>query len=173
MSLQMQSWSVEVTQKSVKGAALAQEAFYASKTVSALQAEDYFAQNYSRQALLSQSWVLWWWHGKLTRDLETRESQFRFSQILKSVARYGLVNGLANSLMGFEFSGVLYAGGVFLKRGDITVLQLWRYALYFTGHIVCYGISIILSSNFYHSCFISGLFPKLFTNKPWSYSSSC
>ena len=53
--LQMKSWGVEVTRKSQKGAAIAQEAFYASKTVSALQADDYFAQKYSRQALLSQS----------------------------------------------------------------------------------------------------------------------
>ena len=51
----MKSWSAEVTRKSVKGAAVAQEAFYASKTVSALQAEDCFIQNYSKQALLSQS----------------------------------------------------------------------------------------------------------------------
>ncbi|KAL5965240.1 Phosphatidylcholine translocator ABCB4 [Taenia solium] len=101
-AFEMQTWSAEVTRKSVKGASLAQEVFSASKTVSALQAEEYFADKYASRALLSQS------------------------QILKGVARYALVNAIANSLMSFEFSGVFYLGGVLLERGDITILQLWR-----------------------------------------------
>ncbi|KAL5969731.1 ATP-dependent translocase ABCB1 [Taenia solium] len=52
---QMQTWSAEVSRKSVKGASLAQEVFSASKTVSALQAEEYFVGNYASQALLSNS----------------------------------------------------------------------------------------------------------------------
>ena len=51
----MRSWSAEVADKNVRGAAIAQEAFYASKTVSSLQAEEWFIQNYNKQALLSQS----------------------------------------------------------------------------------------------------------------------
>ncbi|KAM3180235.1 hypothetical protein ACTXT7_016685 [Hymenolepis weldensis] len=84
---EMQNWSAEVTRKGVKGAAVAQEAFSGSKTVSALQAEE---------------------------------------QILKGVVRYALVNGIANSLMCFEFAGVFYLGGYLLGKGDITVLQLLR-----------------------------------------------
>ncbi|EUB56005.1 Multidrug resistance protein 3 [Echinococcus granulosus] len=52
---EMQTWSAEVTRKSVKGASLAQEVFSASKTVSALQAEEYFTDSYTSQALLSRS----------------------------------------------------------------------------------------------------------------------
>ncbi|VDL58918.1 unnamed protein product [Hymenolepis diminuta] len=51
---EMQSWSAEVTRKGVKGAAVAQEAFSGSKTVSALQAEEHFNKKYDSQALLSQ-----------------------------------------------------------------------------------------------------------------------
>ncbi|KAL5106601.1 ATP-dependent translocase ABCB1 [Taenia crassiceps] len=101
-AFEMQTWSAEVTQKSVKGASLAQEVFTAAKTVSTLQAEEYFADKYASQALLSQS------------------------QILKGVARYALVNAIANSLMSFEFSGVFYLGGILLERGEVTILQLWR-----------------------------------------------
>ncbi|VDO01804.1 unnamed protein product [Rodentolepis nana] len=99
---EMQSWSAEVTRKGVKGAALAQEVFSASKTVSALQAEDHFNKKYDSQALLSEK------------------------KILKGVARYALVNGIANSLMSFEFSGVFYLGGYLLEKGDINLLQLLR-----------------------------------------------
>ncbi|VDM16862.1 unnamed protein product [Hydatigera taeniaeformis] len=101
-AFEMQTWSAEVAQKSVKGASVAQEVFSTSKTVSALQAEKHFAEKYASQALLS------------------------YSQILKGVARYALVNAIANSLMAFEFSGVFYLGGILLERGDITILQLWR-----------------------------------------------
>ncbi|KAH9278188.1 Multidrug resistance protein 1 [Echinococcus granulosus] len=101
-AFEMQTWSAEVTQKSVKGASLAQEVFSASKTVCALQAEGYFADNYASQALLSHS------------------------QILKGVARYALMNAIANSLMGFEFSGVFYVGGILIEKGAISMLQLWR-----------------------------------------------
>ncbi|VDK24231.1 unnamed protein product, partial [Taenia asiatica] len=98
----MQTWSAEVTRKSVKGASLAQEVFSASKTVSALQAEEYFANKYTSQALLSHS------------------------QILKGVARYALMNAIANSLMTFEFSGVFFVGGILIENGAISMLQLWR-----------------------------------------------
>ena len=51
-----------------------------------------------------------------------------FSQILNGVARYALVNAIANSFLEFELCGVFYVGGLLLSRGAITVLQLWRYA---------------------------------------------
>ena len=50
----------------------------------------------------------------------------RSSQLIKGVIRYALVNGLANSLMHFEFCGVLFAGGILLNWGEITALELWR-----------------------------------------------
>ncbi|KAL5108409.1 Phosphatidylcholine translocator ABCB4 [Taenia crassiceps] len=98
----MQTWSAEVSRKSLKGASLAQEVFSASKTVSALQAGEYIVGNYVRHALLSNS------------------------QILKGVAHYALANAITNSFMGFEISGVFYLGGILLQRGDISMLQLWR-----------------------------------------------
>ena len=52
------------------------------------------------------------------------------SQILNGVARYAFVNAIASSYLEFEMSGVLYVGGLLLRRGEITVLQLWRYVCY-------------------------------------------
>ena len=54
--------------------------------------------------------------------------KFFSSQILNGVARYALVNAIANSFLEFETSGVLYVGGLLLRQGAITVLQLWRCA---------------------------------------------
>ncbi|EUB56004.1 Multidrug resistance protein 3 [Echinococcus granulosus] len=120
-AFEMQTWSAEVTQKSVKGASLAQEVFSASKTVCALQAEGYFADNYASQALLSHS------------------------QILKGVARYALMNAIANSLMGFEFSGVFYVGGILIEKGAISMLQLWRSysAISFASSSLGYAASFV------------------------------
>ena len=53
----------------------------------------------------------------------------RSSQLIKGVIRYALVNGLANSLMHFQFCGVFFVGGMLLRRGEITSLELWRYIL--------------------------------------------
>ncbi|KAH9278078.1 Phosphatidylcholine translocator ABCB4 [Echinococcus granulosus] len=118
---EMQTWSAEVTRKSVKGASLAQEVFSASKTVSALQAEEYFTDSYTSQALLSRS------------------------QILKGVARYALMNAIANSLMGFEFSGVFYVGGILIEKGAISMLQLWRSysAISFASSSLGYAASFV------------------------------
>lgn len=63
-----------------------------------------------------------------------------YSQILKGVARYALVNAIANSLMSFEFSGVFYLGGVLLERGEITMLQLWRYVKPNAKIVTCHNL---------------------------------
>lgn len=63
-----------------------------------------------------------------------------YSQILKGVARYALVNAIASSLMSFEFSGVFYLGGVLLERGEITVLQLWRYVKPNAKIVTCHNL---------------------------------
>ena len=57
LALQLQEcgWKVGGTRKSVRGAGIAQEAFYASKTVSSLQAEGSLIENFDKEALLSQS----------------------------------------------------------------------------------------------------------------------
>uniref|UniRef100_A0A5K3EZY6 P-loop containing nucleoside triphosphate hydrolase protein n=2 Tax=Mesocestoides corti TaxID=53468 RepID=A0A5K3EZY6_MESCO len=101
-AFEAQSWTGEVSRKSVKGASLAHEAFSAVKTVFSLQIEDYFAKRYSDQALLSDR------------------------QIVKGVARYGLVSAIANSLMSFEFAGVFYAGGKLMEQGQVTLLEVFR-----------------------------------------------
>nr|CDS25882.2 multidrug resistance protein 1 [Hymenolepis microstoma] len=118
---EMQSWSAEVTRKGVKGAALAQEVFSASKTVSALQAEVHFNRKYDSQALLSEK------------------------KILTGVARYALVNGIANSLMCFEFAGVFYLGSYLLEKGAINLLQLLRSysAISFGASNLGYAVSFV------------------------------
>ncbi|KAM7533954.1 hypothetical protein Aperf_G00000117604 [Anoplocephala perfoliata] len=118
---EMKTWSAAVTRKSVKGTAIAQEAFSACKTISALQAEDYFSQKYANQALLSPS------------------------QILKGVSRYALANGVANALVCFEYGGIYYLGGLLLQQGYITFLELSRShsAISFAASNFGYAISFI------------------------------